>query len=39
MNIKHLKNLLLELFEPINYKKENTNNTIIYMFYYLIFII
>ena len=36
MNIKFLKNLLLDLFEPIHYKKENKNNTIIYMFYYLI---
>jgi len=36
MNIKCLKNLLLESFEPINYKKENKNNTIIYMLYYLI---
>jgi hypothetical protein len=36
MSIKYLKNLLLELFEPINYKNENRNNTIIYMFYYLI---
>ena len=32
MNIKYLKNLLLELFEPINYKNENRNNSIIYMF-------
>ena len=37
MNIRCLKNLLLESFEPINYKKDdNKNNIEIYMVYYLI---
>jgi len=37
MNIRCLKNLLLESLEPINYKKDdNKNNIEIYMLYYLI---